>query len=96
MAHGGARPGAGKKKGHKSGHTLDALAVKQLYIERAREFAEPILQALVAKALTGDVPAIKEFNDRAYGKAPQAITGEAGKPLVVVISGETASRYDLT
>lgn len=96
MKNGGARPGAGRKKGQKAAHTLDAMATKQLYIEKAKEYALPILEALVAKALTGDVPAIKEFNDRAYGKAPQAITGEAGKPLVVVISGETASRYDLT
>ncbi len=27
------------------------------------------------------IAAIKEWHDRAYGKAPQAITGEDGKPL---------------
>lgn len=84
MAHGGARPGAGKKKGSKASHTLEAEQVRKLYIEKAREFALPILKALVNKALTGDVQAIKEFNDRAYGKAPQAITGFDGEALRIV------------
>src|SRR3990167_5371758 len=76
----------GRKKGSKATHTLDAEQVKKLYIEKAREYALPILQALVRKARKGDVPAIKEFNDRAFGKAPQAITGPEGGNLVIQFS----------
>lgn len=94
--HGGKRKGAGRKKGSKASHTLEAQAVKQLYIEKAQEYALPILEALVAKALEGDVSAIREFNDRAFGKAPQAITGPEGKQLVIQITGETALRYGAT
>lgn len=81
---GGYRPGAGKKKGSKSSNTLDALAIKSLYIEKAKEHALPMLEALVKKGLEGDVPAIKEFNDRVFGKAPQAVTGFDGKELRVI------------
>lgn len=77
MAHGGKRPGAGKKKGSKASHTLEAEAVKQLYVEKAKQYAEPIATALIEKAITGDIGAIKEFNDRAFGKAPQSIVMEA-------------------
>lgn len=37
------------------------------------------------------VAAIKEYHDRAYGKPPQAITGDDGKPLsfgIVVLPAE--------
>jgi hypothetical protein len=81
---GGARPGAGKKKGSKAAHTLEAQAVKQLYVEKAKQYALPILEALVDKALKGDVGAIKEFNDRVFGKAPQAITGPDGAELKII------------
>ncbi len=82
--NGGKRPGAGRKKGSKASHTLEAEQIKKLYIEQAREFALPILIALVKKARKGDVPAIKEFNDRVFGKAPQALTGAGGGDLKIV------------
>lgn len=43
--------------------------------------------ALVAKAASGDVAALKEFGDRMDGKVPQAIEhqGEDGGPIVVRI-----------
>ena len=66
----------GRPKGALGRHTLEAIAVKTLYIDKAKELALPILDALAKKALIGDVQAIKEFNDRAFGKAPQAIQVE--------------------
>lgn len=84
MAKGGKRPNAGRPKGKLAKSTLEALEVKQLYINKAKEYALPILEALVKKALIGDVPAIKEFNDRCYGKAPQAITGADGEALRII------------
>lgn len=40
---------------------------------------------LIDEAIKGDVPAIKEVADRLDGKVPQAVTGEGGGPLTVVI-----------
>ena len=74
----------GRPKGRLAKSTLEALEVKQLYVQKAKEYALPILEALVTKALSGDVQAIKEFNDRAYGKAPQAITGSDGEALKII------------
>lgn len=73
MARGGKRDGAGRKRGYKAPHTLEAQAVKSLYIDLAKEHALPVAKALLEKAKTGDVSAIKEFNDRAFGRAPQAV-----------------------
>lgn len=86
MARAGENHKGGRPKGKLAKSTLEALEVKQLYVEKAREYALPILKALVKKAMKGDVPAIKEFNDRAYGKAPQAVTGSDGGALEIVFS----------
>lgn len=43
-----------------------------------------VAQALVDKALTGDVPAIKEIGDRLDGKVPQGVVGEGGGALELV------------
>ena len=44
-----------------------------------------VVDALVDKAKTGDVAAIREIFDRVEGKAPQAlqVTGEGGGALVI-------------
>lgn len=73
MAGGGKRIGAGKPKGYKAPHTLESEEVRRIYIEMARKHGIPVAEALLTKALTGDVQAIKEFNDRAFGKAPQSV-----------------------
>lgn len=83
MASGGKREGAGRKPGSKSPHTLDAIAVKTLYIDLAKQHALPVANALLEKAVSGDVGAIKEFNDRAFGKAPQAIQVEGEVTLKI-------------
>lgn len=55
---------------------LDADGIKKL-----RKVAE----AMVNKALEGDVPAIKEIGDRLDGKAVQALANEDGGPLQISI-----------
>jgi hypothetical protein len=40
-----------------------------------------IARALLLKAASGDVPAIKEVGDRTDGKVPQALTGANDGPL---------------
>lgn len=83
MAKGGARPGAGRPKGSKDPNTL----VKEKALLALREMVlkdiTPVTQALLRKAKTGDVPAIKELFDRAFGKAPQAITDADGQSLTI-------------
>ena len=81
--NGGARPGAGRKPGKLS-------AAKRELKELAREHVPAMLKALVQIAKESDsdaarVSAIKEVIDRAYGKAPQALTGEDGGPVKQVL-----------
>lgn len=42
-----------------------------------------IAEALVEKAATGDVPAIREIADRTDGKATQPISGDEDGPAIV-------------
>lgn len=70
----------GRPKGSKATHTLQAEHGKALLIQAYLDNIKPINQALVNKALTGDIQAIKELHDRVHGKANQAvdISGEVG------------------
>jgi len=82
MPRGGARPNSGPKKGQKYKKTIE----EELRIESLKELlmphAQEVSSVLVEKALTGDVSAIKEFNDRLLGKSPQAITGPGGRDIM--------------
>lgn len=69
---------------------IEKKAVKQLvreYKESLAEALEQIKPVLIAEALKGNVPAIKEIHDRAMDKPAQAITGgeEGSMPFTVVI-----------
>lgn len=46
-----------------------------------------VMQALVKKAMEGDVPAIKEAQDTVYGKLTdkQELTGANGEPLAAIV-----------
>ena len=92
MAKGGARPGAGRPKDSKEKQTL----IKEQALLALREMVladiTPVTQALIRKAKTGDVPAIKELFDRAFGKAPQAITDEDGRSLFLAFD-EAFKKY---
>lgn len=84
MARGGYRSGAGKPKGYKAPHTLEASAAKQRIIARVSAQIDELVDMLLNKALEHkDVYAAKELLDRAYGKAPQAITGAEGGALQI-------------
>ena len=60
----------------KASHTLESEALRTLYIDLAKEHGIPIARALIKKAMKGDTQAIREFNDRAFGRPSQAITHE--------------------
>ena len=64
----------GKKGGRpKAAHTLAAETAKAKLIEMYVANIVPINQALIDKALSGDVSAIRELHDRVYGKASQPV-----------------------
>lgn len=83
MAKGGARPGAGRKKGSLAQHTLEAQEGKALLIQMYLENIRPINQALIDKAKAGDIQAIKELHDRVYNKAAQPLTGGDGGAIQI-------------
>lgn len=68
MAHGGARPGAGHPLGTVNKVTLTKQYLSDMLRDLLLPHAEEIAMALVNKAKTGDAQAIKEYNERTYGK----------------------------
>lgn len=84
----------GKKGGRPVGSfsktRMEAIELRTLYAEKAREHGGAIAEALIEKALTGDIAAIKEFNDRAYGKAKGELElyGKDGKDLIPTVPTE--------
>ena len=69
MAKGGKREGSGRKKGV---FTIEREKMKEYIATRIAENGDALISVLLEKALTGDIPAIKELFDRGFGKAPQA------------------------
>ena len=62
----------GKLGGRKKGtRTLEASLAREYMAKHVGTYMPMIFQALVEKAKTGDVPAIKELLDRCFGKAFQ-------------------------
>lgn len=49
-----------------------------------RKLWPQLMDALLTKALDGDVPAIREVFDRIDGKATQPISGDEDNPLTIV------------
>jgi hypothetical protein len=84
---GGARPGAGRPKGTKDDSTIKKEYALSILREMVLKEIEPITLALIEKAKTGDIPAIKELYDRAFGKAPQSLTGADGGRLIISFDG---------
>jgi hypothetical protein len=78
---GGARPGAGRKKGVPNKATADVRALAGQYAPSAlKELARLATQA---ESEAARVSAIKEVLDRAYGKSPMAVehSGPDGGPV---------------
>lgn len=77
--NGGRRPGAGRKKGSVGKITKEIRTAAQAHGPRALA----VLAGLMDKAESEQaiIAAAKEILDRAYGKSPQAITGEGGGPV---------------
>lgn len=74
----------GRPKGALAKSTLQALSAKAKLVAMVEGEIEPLTMALIEKGRGGDVAAIRELFDRAFGKAPQAITGEDGGALKIM------------
>lgn len=88
---GGARPGAGRKKGVPNKATADVKALAGQYSEAA--MTELARLATKAESENARVSAIKELLDRAYGRPAQAVLhgGHDGGAIkhIVDLSDET-------
>jgi len=78
---GGANPGAGRPKGAANKITAEIKAVAQKHGPAA--IAELARIAAKSESDAARVAACREILDRAYGKSPQAITGEDGGAVAV-------------
>ncbi len=79
----------GKKGGRPK---LEATKFREILIRKIEERAEPLVNALIAKAESGDVPALKEAMDRIIGKPIQGIDHTTnGKDLPAPIYGGKSS-----
>lgn len=84
MAKGGKREGAGRKPGQKA-------KLAELYNAKLAELVDkvkvPLIETLIGKALTGDIPALKEIHDRLMGKAKDTVevSGKDGLPFTLII-----------
>ena len=78
---------AGKKGRSGKNRPLPTRAMKEALLKELkakRDSMSQIVWALIAKAKSGDVQAIKEIFDRIDGKVPTALTGADGEGPVVI------------
>jgi hypothetical protein len=74
MAKGGARPGAGRKKGSKTVPQFrDYVSDKE-----RKKFVEFVLSSYM-----GDMRLTTWMGDQLFGKAPQPLTNDDGEPIAV-------------
>ena len=74
----------GRPKGALGRHTMDKIEAHKWWVATVIKDLPKIYEALAQKAFAGDVLAIKELMDRAFGKAvtPLAVSDSAGQPIV--------------
>lgn len=75
----------GRPKGTPTAVTVAREKAREYLVRRVEEEIEPIADKLIEKAQTGDVPAIKELFDRAWGKSKE--TQDVSVRMVTPIYG---------
>ncbi len=70
---------AGRPPKEKSFANMLNIAIKEAVEGSDKTKLRAVADALVDKAMQGDVQAIKEVADRLDGKVPQAIVGDSGE-----------------
>lgn len=98
--YGGARINAGRPKGHKASHTLEALKAREYTIQRINEALDPILTAQIEAAK--GLYYIGDDGRTIYQKHPDTRTGEyllnqsIGKPKESIeVIGDIELKVDL-
>jgi hypothetical protein len=81
--HGGKRQGAGRKQGFAAKSAEEA---RRLLSERVAQEIGPITDILLSKAKEGDIRAIRELFDRAWGRPPQALEHSVDAPMCVILN----------
>lgn len=76
---------AGRPPNEKTFANMLRVAIKEAH-EDGKDRLRAVADALVVKAMTGDVPAIRELADRLDGKAMQQVelTGDGENPVLVI------------
>lgn len=87
--HGGKRPGAGRKTGDKNRATAEAkMALSDLAKQIAPEALQVAAKIMRDETQTGParMTAVNTILDRAYGRAPQAVTltGPSDGPVQII------------
>lgn len=86
---GGKRPGAGRKRGSKASHTLEAQVMREHLIQEVIKEKEPLISALIARGKKGDVQALREIFDRVLGKVKETTKIEnEGLPFQIIEIGK--------
>ncbi len=75
---------SGRPKAEKSFENMLRIAISEANATGGTKLRD-VADALVTKAIAGDVQAIKEVADRLDGKVPQGLVGEEGGPMKLVI-----------
>lgn len=72
---------AGRPPKEKSFANMLNIAIKEAVEGKEHTKLRAVADALVGKAMSGDVAAIKEVADRLDGKVPQGVIGDEENPL---------------
>lgn len=76
---------AGRPPSEKTFANMLRIAISEAH-EKGGTRLRAVADALVEKALTGDVSAIREIGDRIDGKVPQAVVGDADADPISVVA----------
>lgn len=74
----------GRPKGTKSFAAMLQLAINEAGKAEGTTKLRDVADALVTKAVDGDIQAIREIADRIDGKVPQGIVGDEENPLEMI------------
>lgn len=76
---------AGRPPKEKSFANMLNIAIKEAVKGTDKTKLRAVADALLDKAIAGDVQAIKEVADRLDGKVPQAVIGDEGEDAIQVV-----------
>ena len=84
-----------RENGKKGGRPrLEATKLREALIRQAEERADELAKVLMDKAITGDIPAIKEMIDRGIGKAVQPVNLDTPPGLDSIVLNFTKPHDD--